>query len=489
MHTTPLHDGSELQVVLVYRRTENMLSVEVHNNFESCEQELDGFLADNQVANPFARVEWLKTWWKHYGNGTTLQLLLVRRNTQLVGFAPLFSIMISKTRIREFRFLGHRKGNYLGFYAQAGMDRAVFDSVIDYLNKTRSPTILALTDVNSSSSFYEMLVAHDGPKRRGFHKYGLYPCPYAELDTDWETFFKKAISQGKKRTELRKFERKLSTLGVLEFETVKDLRHLHQVFPHMTEIHGSRFSRTINKALDDRNRQFLFDVCEAFLDSGLNLSVLTLSNIPISFVLGFETDKVFVDYIPAFNPVFSRFSVGHIHLMKLMRSLIEKGIAILDFSKGEEVYKRKWSTDETWNYLFLVHLNANILSSVFYVMKRIRTKVLLWIRESGHGKQIRQLMAGARSLLRAKEGKSKFTIDITNEKKESEESCEFSYECFCHLPGPVQQFLVEYRYDHSEQDLGLSCDSEDHATIIDQSGTVSTAEIAYNESHLWRVRL
>ena len=118
--------------------------------------------------------------------------------------------------------------------------------------------------------------------------------------------------------------------------------------------------------------------------------------------------------------------------------------------------------------------------------EKIRTKIVLWIRKNGYGKQIKQFIAKLRNLPHTRKRGEKFTIDLINVKRGSDGGCTFSYDCFQHSPDPVQQFLVEYRYNHSEYNLELCCDSENHATIIDQSATNSRAEIAYKGSHLWR---
>jgi CelD/BcsL family acetyltransferase involved in cellulose biosynthesis len=457
-----------------------MLSVHEYNDFEYCEKELNDFIVKNHVVNPFVKIEWLKTWWRHYGSGKTLQILFVREGSETIGFAPLYYNEISQKKIREYRFLGHRKGNYLGFCAKLGMDREVFDSVIGYLEETHLPTILTLIDVNSSSSFYKMLEDPEIAESSRYHKYSLYPCPFTQLDQNWETFFKKTITQGKKRTELRKFERKLAALGSLEFETIENPQTLNQVFPYIEQIHNSRFNRTINRSLEDESKNFILDICNELLNKGLNLTVLKLCGIPVSFILGFEMENMFIDYIPAFNPVFSKFSLGHVHLIKLMQLLIEKGIRIFDFSKGEEIYKRKWSTHESWNYSYLFHLNATFLSSLVYFLIRIRTRLILWARRKGYGKRFKYFIACFRNIKFKKKEKRIYKIEVQSTIGKGEITIfDFSYSIIKHLPNPVKQFLVEYHYSNSDHKMELCCVSEDHLTIIDQSARPTSIEIVY----------
>ena len=72
----------------------------------------------------------------------------------------------------------------------------------------------------------------------------------------------------------------------------------------------------------------------------------------ISGVLGFEYGARFYYLRPAFDPQYSKYSPGHIHIFYLIQASFSNGVKEFDFCRGDSSYKSIW-TDRTRKVLSL----------------------------------------------------------------------------------------------------------------------------------------
>src|SRR5204862_7414213 len=122
-----------------------------HGNFAS----LAGSLAHwNELAQgvPFRQLDWLETWWRHYGcrengqpksNHELFLLTVWDGDNQLVGVAPWYRIR-SASGSRVIRFLGDGEvcSDYLSVLCQSETEDSVTGTLAEWLAAANScPTI------------------------------------------------------------------------------------------------------------------------------------------------------------------------------------------------------------------------------------------------------------------------------------------------------------------------------------------------------------
>ena len=94
-------------------------------DWERLEGEWRELVAASDADSPFLQWEWVSAWWRHYGMGNQLAVLLARNDEELLGIAPLF---IEHRRPpfgpRVIRFLGTGEvfSEYLSFIARLAMN-------------------------------------------------------------------------------------------------------------------------------------------------------------------------------------------------------------------------------------------------------------------------------------------------------------------------------------------------------------------------------
>lgn len=463
------------------------IRIEVHTSFESCASLLRAFLRAQKTSNVFMSVEWLEAWWKYIGFGKFLEILLVWEEEHLIGYIPLYYKKIKLTNIRQYFFIGHRTSNRIEICAKEGQESSVLMAAINYFEQLRCPVLLHLIDINSASPSFQILNKYL-PCTKGIQgsAFPLYPCPHAKLSDDWETFFRTVVPKSKKRTELRKFERKLSSLGKVSFTVVTNPDVLKVVFPRMVQIHTARFRKTTNKSMEGVQKRFIEEISFKLLGHGLHISMVTLDDELISFVIGAKIGETFVDCIPAFDPIFQKFSLGHVHLMYLMQSLISERFKIFDFSKGDDIYKRKWANGETWNYLFVFNINPDFISRLYLWCKQKMLKVFLWGRKNGYNAKLKKVVGSfawyLSSFQKLRPQGANRTCRISTQPHSSGAYPEleqfqnqenqihpFSYGLIKCLPDDAKEFLLKYRYENSNTTMWVHWSSEHCVTVYNPS--------------------
>jgi len=96
---------------------------------------------------------------------------------------------------------------------------------------------------------------------------------------------------------------------------------------------------------DARVREFHLGLAKSFASNGwLNLAFLSLDGEPVAAKYGFIYGNKFYSYLSGFAPDYSKYRVGSVINMYLLRAMIDRGLKEFDFLNGEEPYKTRWNT-------------------------------------------------------------------------------------------------------------------------------------------------
>lgn len=92
------------------------------------------------------------------------------------------------------------------------------------------------------------------------------------------------------------------------------------------------------------------------------LSVVYSDGIPVGISFSFLTDKILLFAITSFDIDYYRYNLGHTTIIKLMQWCFEKGYNVYDFSKGEYIYKDRW-TNHSYDYCCHIIYDSKSLKS------------------------------------------------------------------------------------------------------------------------------
>lgn len=363
------------------------LLVEVADSWDLCREQVEEALRVTGESNPFLSLPWLETWWEQWGRGKHLQVFLFRRNGTCVGFAPLW---YSETLgLREYFFVGHRKSSYLGVVSADGEQQAILEALMRSLARSGRAALLHLTDLNSSAPTFKALARSVSSVSSGVNVFPLYACPYAALSEDWDSFFQGLMGR-KHRAQMRAAERRLASLGELRLRLITDSQDISSLLPSLQSIHRARFEGSYNPSLEGRHGEFMGRIVRLMAGDNLVLASLELDGGPVAFLLGIRMGGALIDYIPAFDPALERYSPGHVLIMRLLQWMASHGYRVLDFSKGDEAYKRRWSNGETTNYVALVAVNPNLTLKTYISLRKVLLRARLWLRARGYARTLKR---------------------------------------------------------------------------------------------------
>ena len=334
------------------------LSIEEINDvetFRTLKESWNTLLQDCSDNNIFLTWEWLFYWWQHYGNDKKLRILLIKESGKIIGIAPF---MENKYRegfisINVLENICSENCDYSGIIL-TGKKHESIALLLDHLVRiTReSNFIVRIYHIPENSTFLTIL-------REQYPSYSdalflnekiITYCPYIELPATFEEYYN-ALNK-KKRYNIRRAMRSLEQDHVVEFKNFSESDDLRSQLQVLFDFHQKRWQEknVISKFTKSEARNFYMDVSRAFIKNNwLYYSILNVDGKTVSAEWGFDYNKVSYYMSGAFDLHYSGYSLGTLHLMKLLENAIQNGQRKFDFLKGDQAYKSHWASNKTAN--------------------------------------------------------------------------------------------------------------------------------------------
>lgn len=319
------------------------------DEFESLREIWDELLEKSPDRNIYLTWEWLFTWWKHYGAGKGLNILLIQDNSQIIGIVPLMRLKygIGFLGFNLLENIGAPTCDYGGIIL-AQKEKEAMLALIDYLKDEMAGgnIILMMNQIREDSQFMTLLRRlYPSVSKSLLYDEKALASPYVALPATWDEYFSSFSS--KTRNTLRRKWRLLKKEHDIQFNKCNTDDNMANSVHAFSELHHKGWqSRNIKGIFDNTKAEgFFLDIANVFSRKGwLNLSFLLVDGNLASAVYGFECDEKFYYTLPAFNPAYSNYSLGNLQIMSLIEYTIGKGLKEFDFLRGDEAYKLRWHT-------------------------------------------------------------------------------------------------------------------------------------------------
>jgi len=174
----------------------------------------------------------------------------------------------------------------------------------------------------------------------------LWPCPYLELCADWESYL--ASLSAKRRQGLRYMERSLQRRHAVAI-TDYDGDRLEEGWDHLVRLHAQRWREEggagafWDPRVDRLHRRFAAELTQR---GQLWLTTLDIDGTPAAAWYGFTSHDTVYFYQSGRDPRWERESVGQMIIGAMIRRGMERGYRRFDFLRGEDPYKRQWTTTQ-----------------------------------------------------------------------------------------------------------------------------------------------
>jgi CelD/BcsL family acetyltransferase involved in cellulose biosynthesis len=301
----------------------------------------------------FSTWEWLTTWWRHFGDGRKLVLLIAEENGKIFGIAPLmYSVKkIFGLRTAKIEFIGTRHSDYNDFII-AGNKEECLHLFLDYLRsgfKGKWDSI-ELNDIPETSATQTSLSQAGGGLQTVYSRV-IHECLYLPLPQSYENLYNQLSY--KFRQNLRRCDKNLLAEHKVKFVDYSNLEQHQKGMASLFDLNQKRWQTKSQPGAfaDPKICDFTLDIAQTFLSKGwLRLNSLSVDGIPVAVSYGFNYGSKFNYYLHGVDPNYQRYSVGNLLVVKLLKQSIEEGLTEFDFLRGDESYKYRWTSLTRKNY-------------------------------------------------------------------------------------------------------------------------------------------
>ena len=361
-------------------------------------KEWESLQEETAFPNPFLTWGWITSWWRHFGKGKRLQILLVRKNGALIGIAPLYreTVRVFGIPFRRLSFLGDEGvgSDHLDLICRKGLEETVAAAVArswresvpewDFIHfrgfADHSPSLSAFTDALEG----EWLMRQEEAE----------VCPYLSLDPTWEAYLNRL--SGSMRYTIRRKMRNLEKEAPAELVVVEEVEAGRLEMEKLIDLHQKRWNTQGGSAafITEAKLPFHRETAAYFFEKGIaKLFFLTVNRQTAASLYGFSMGGKFFYYQAGFDPSWGDRSVGMVLMGKTIQAAIARGWREFDFLRGPEAYKSHWTSSQrkTWNIFIYPPRFKSALYRTLLGMRRKADKSAKKLLPNGWVKKLQAL--------------------------------------------------------------------------------------------------
>jgi CelD/BcsL family acetyltransferase involved in cellulose biosynthesis len=327
----------------------------------------------------FSTWEWQSTWWKYYGAGKSLRIIVVWEGDRLVGILPMH---IATTRlasflpVREARLVGSggdTSPDYLGPIVAPDRANEVAAALADYVVKHRGHwDVLSFTDVCEGAFSNALLERLRGRAIDTVSKPSSR-IQIAKLPATWDEYV--GAMHRDRRYRLRNLRKKAEEKAGARFQVVTVGDELRKAVQELIVLHRSRWDSKDQTKGAFRTDAYVGFHTEAIEQCALNGWVrfyrIEVGGEPAAMFYCYRYRDDILYFQSGFDPKFESLSVGQVLMGRSIESAIGEGAKVFDMLKGEHAYKASWSNDFRYTVDLVAH-NTSSLGRLSLMREKLR---------------------------------------------------------------------------------------------------------------------
>ena len=341
----------------------NVLEINDPDELEQFRLVWSALLSKTPRASFFHSLDWLQTYWKHFGQNQRLRVLVIQSAGTPIGIVPL-CVNSERYHVGTVRVLTYPLSDWGMWYGPIGADHsASIFMALKHISET--PRDWDMIDLRWASAELNDRNATG----RALRAVGWQPHKIAYqrnsvirfADTDYETYF--AGLSKKWRHEIRRQSRAVKQSEYLSFHRHRPLSAAQgdgdpcwDLYEDCLEISRQSWqggSTTGNTLCHEHVREFVKDCHAAAARLGmLDMAVLKINGRPAAFQYNYHYGSNVYGLRMGYNPEFSKQGVGKILMNRSIEDSFERGDQTLDMGVGDYDFKRRFRTDVETNYRF-----------------------------------------------------------------------------------------------------------------------------------------
>lgn len=318
--------------------------------FAALKDEWEDLLAQCPHRTPFLTHDWMMTWWKHFGVGKELCILVIREHGRLVAIAPLmkyrgqFYERYVKVPVRVIETMANYHSNRVDLIF-AEFRYEVLATLWKYLLTQTGWDCLRLYPVLADSptvAGLRRLAIHQGVRAAFLPD---QTSPYLTIQQEWAEYTRQL--PGELQRKARKAER-LKADGDLKTEIVTRDADVEARLSEMFGVAEKGWAGQEGTAISstEQLRGFYADLAHvAHQRDWLFLGVLKAGEQPIAFEYNLRYNQTAYNLKIGFDPAYARYNPGTVLRYSMLSDIFQNGHRLreFDFLGGAEPYKFMWT--------------------------------------------------------------------------------------------------------------------------------------------------
>jgi 2-polyprenyl-6-methoxyphenol hydroxylase-like FAD-dependent oxidoreductase/CelD/BcsL family acetyltransferase involved in cellulose biosynthesis len=308
------------------------------NGLQALGPDWDRLVLAAERPSPFLLHDWVTAWWRHFGAGATLAVIVARRDSTLVGLAPMF--MRRHRGLLVCRMLGGHESALGDLLVARDDDGSIGRALLGRLSQLRFHYV----DVFGSpgGGVLPRLAAQGNLTvlRR-------VEAPVLRMPQGWDAAYASRLSP-KKRNLHRRRLRQLATLGDLRWTMARTPAEVANELEQAFEIHARRWHGRPDGSTFGvpARRDFHREAARALAaHDAVRILTLYIDGRAVAFHYWFVLGTTMYLHRIAFDPELSKFSPGQVTLLQAMADASSEGARRVEFLGGDERYKVELADD------------------------------------------------------------------------------------------------------------------------------------------------
>lgn len=307
-------------------------------------------LLQTPFAQPFGHPAWLQTYWRHFGQGQKLRLLVVHCGNQVAGVLPL-AVRTETTRLGRLRALTFPLDNWGAWYGPIGPEPAEIlrHGLQHVAGSPRDWQTIDLPWLAEPRASLDALATVGLPGvATTWNRTAL-----VDLSAGWDAYWASRTSHW--RTNVRSSGKKLHALGAVAYERYRpagiaagdcDPRwDLYEACESIAQSSWQGTSTTGTTLTHAAVRDFLRDAHAAAARAGtLDLAILRLDGRPVAFCYNYRYGDYVFGLRSGFDASLGKVGVGSALLHRMLQDGCARGDRLVDLGLDYFAGKRPWHT-------------------------------------------------------------------------------------------------------------------------------------------------
>lgn len=325
----------------------------------------------------FITHDWLYSWWTAYRPAARLRIVLIERDRELVGIAPM---MVKREGgveriLRRLRFIGDgtSETDHMSFVVHADCRRDVMAQILGAID-TLDWDVAYFSQMPEQSSNTLQLLEH--ACRSGWIVDRLLvPCPRRTLPGLYEDLLKSLPSR--LRTSIRSSRRDLEALHLVEFGRVQRREEIPDALEALYRNHASRWQSKGRAGVfvSENKRDFYRKLSARLFDAAtLRLFFLKLDGVVVAQQYCFEFEGTVMLLQEGFDAGYAGNNVGNVLRAMVFEALIAEGATAYDFLAGASRHKLAWS-DSIPNDIQLRAIRPTLAGRIVHALVSARRRL------------------------------------------------------------------------------------------------------------------